>query len=398
MTKRKIVIVTEGFPYWAKENFLAGEISCLNDNFSFALLPLIMPKDRNLQLLPDNVQVLSPILKRNYFFRLLQGIFNLSPIRPFIIDFPNIFKDRKGSVKDNFIKWITTMVNSRALLASDQIRRLRKEPNTAIYLYWCNYPVKLFEKFPNRIFARVHGTEFAKITSDYIPMHIDKLSIADNTLYIPISIQAAEIIYNHTPVKYKINRLGVFPNQYQKDDNLPSIVRIVSVAYLIPKKRIHLIIEALKLVKDIEIEWIHFGDGPLWDDINNMSNRLSENIKVKLMGFVSNMDILKFYNENYVDLFINVSEIEGVPVSIMEALSFGIPVFATNVGGTREIVNNENGQIVASDFTSEELANFITNIRNYSSEKNFRKNALLMWEKRSNAEKNYKELIEILNS
>jgi len=45
-------------------------------------------------------------------------------------------------------------------------------------------------------------------------------------------------------------------------------------------------------------------------------------------------DVLNYYASNPVDVFINTSSSEGLPVSIMEAMSFGIPVIATNVGGT----------------------------------------------------------------
>jgi len=46
----------------------------------------------------------------------------------------------------------------------------------------------------------------------------------------------------------------------------------------------------------------------------------------------------------------NLSETEGIPVSIMEAQSAGVPILATNLGGTSEIVNNENGFLVEKDF------------------------------------------------
>jgi colanic acid/amylovoran biosynthesis glycosyltransferase len=68
------------------------------------------------------------------------------------------------------------------------------------------------------------------------------------------------------------------------------------------------------------------------------------------MGNVENSKILDFYSENYVDLFINFSEFEGVPVSIMEAQSAGIPVLATKVGGTSEIVSSDNGFLVEKHF------------------------------------------------
>lgn len=396
--RRKIVIVSEGFPYWPKENFLHGEIECLHNEFDLNLLPLVLPKGAALQELPANVKVLTPVLKRNYFLRLMQGVFNTAPVVPFLKDFKNIFKEKKGTVKQNFINWASTTVNSRALLASAQIQNLKKEPNTAIYLYWCNYPVDLFKNFPNRIFSRVHGTEFATVSSDYISMYGEKLSTADNVLYIPISNQAAEIISVTKPVKFAINRLGVFENTSQDQMGLePSKkIRIVSVAYLIGKKRISLIAEALMYIKDVEVEWIHFGDGPLADDIQKQITLLPRNITAKLMGFVKNSEILKFYRENYVDLFINVSEIEGVPVSIMEALSFGIPVFATDVGGSCEVVNAEDGYCASSNFNLAELSNFIVNIRQASKEKNLRQNAYKVWSEKSNAEKNYKQLADIL--
>ena len=64
-----------------------------------------------------------------------------------------------------------------------------------------------------------------------------------------------------------------------------------------------------------------------------------------------------FYKENPVDLFVNVSTTEGLPISIMEAISFGIPVLATNVGGTHEVViDGENGWLLDADITADELA------------------------------------------
>ena len=49
---------------------------------------------------------------------------------------------------------------------------------------------------------------------------------------------------------------------------------------------------------------------------------------------------------NDFDLFVNMSLSEGIPVSIMEAISFGIPIIATNVGGNAEIVNDETGVLI----------------------------------------------------
>jgi glycosyltransferase involved in cell wall biosynthesis len=88
------------------------------------------------------------------------------------------------------------------------------------------------------------------------------------------------------------------------------------------------------------------------DEISTLANnKLNSkyNISFQLMGNVKNEEIQKYYSLNQVDLFINVSEYEGIPISIMEAMAYGIPCLATNVGGVREIVNDDNGFLLNKD-------------------------------------------------
>ena len=66
---------------------------------------------------------------------------------------------------------------------------------------------------------------------------------------------------------------------------------------------------------------------------DNISS-LPSTISVKIMGRMKNKDIYSLYEKEKPDLFINLSSSEGIPVSIMEAMSFGIPVISTDVGGT----------------------------------------------------------------
>src|SRR5690606_35919751 len=84
------------------------------------------------------------------------------------------------------------------------------------------------------------------------------------------------------------------------------------------------------------IQWHHFGDGPQMSLLEREKSEISiKNLTITLHGRVENSKIYDFYRYNPVDLFINLSSSEGIPVSIMEAISCGIPVVATNVGGTK---------------------------------------------------------------
>ena len=67
-------------------------------------------------------------------------------------------------------------------------------------------------------------------------------------------------------------------------------------------------------------------------------------------------NVLKWFEENPADVFVNVSSSEGLPVSIMEAFSYGIPAIATAVGGMPEIVTEDCGVLLKPDFGPEELA------------------------------------------
>ena len=58
------------------------------------------------------------------------------------------------------------------------------------------------------------------------------------------------------------------------------------------------------------------------------------------MGHVPNSEVLEHYARSPASLFVNVSESEGVPVSIMEAMAHAIPALATNAGDTDRLVTH----------------------------------------------------------
>ena len=109
-----------------------------------------------------------------------------------------------------------------------------------------------------------------------------------------------------------------------------------------------------------------------------------------------NKKIYEFYEKEKPDLFINLSSSEGVPVSIMEAMSFGIPVIATDVGGTREIVNNKNGILLGANPLPREVAqkmdDFIS--LNQNDKRTKRRAAFETWKENYSAKSNYNEFID----
>ena len=166
---------------------------------------------------------------------------------------------------------------------------------------------------------------------------------------------------------------------------------IATCCALIPLKRMKLFAEAfyeLTMMID-DAKWICIGDGPEYQDIYDFANSKKILDKILFTGRLIHDDVIDIYKKNYVDLFCNVSIYEGVPVSIMEAQSFGIPVLATDVGGSAEIVNSDNGWLVDKNISSTELAKQMMECIKSSDLDRKRKRTRADWEKHSSAFVNY---------
>jgi len=144
------------------------------------------------------------------------------------------------------------------------------------------------------------------------------------------------------------------------------IFTIVTCSNLTANKRM---LELAKAIKEIDfpLQWIHFGEGEQRKDIETITSDLSAMKKIRMKGSTPNEEVRSYLKNNPVNLFINLSIVEGLPVSIMEALSVGIPIIATAVYGNPEIVTENTGLLLAPRFTTSEL---IAAIKSIQSNKN----------------------------
>lgn len=149
-----------------------------------------------------------------------------------------------------------------------------------------------------------------------------------------------------------------------------SVFTIVSCATVRNIKRIYLIPEILQQL-NFQVKWVHLGDENLAAPDPTKERYLKNKEAVKkyswinavFSGSLSNQQIFNFYKTNSINLFISVSETEGLPVSIMEAISFGIPVMATDVGGCKEICTAQTGMLIPKDFTIADAAKRIRDFK-----------------------------------
>lgn len=119
---------------------------------------------------------------------------------------------------------------------------------------------------------------------------------------------------------------------------------IVCVSELARHKRICEFIEKVSKTKNVKL--YIFGNGKERNRMIKMIKKLNIERKVRLLGTVKPDKLFRFYQSRKFDLFVLPSEIEGIPVSAMEAMAYSIPVAITKVGGSGELVNRQNGYIL----------------------------------------------------
>ena len=419
---------TDRFPYGKGEAFIENEVPFIAERFDRVyVIPTALTADISIQRdLPQSFIVLPPANTDNLYShgrpsRLHRLVWSLKYMLPW-------------SIKTFFVKAFWNEVFS--LLKSKQLRlnkveaviriiapTLRNEyhfgklfkdidyppdSNYYLYSYWFNnYPCS-FEKYTKikrnslkTIVARAHGIDLytERHSCNYIPLRKESFDALDHLVLI------SEDGYNYITKRYpaqkdkcSVSRLGT--QDYgigPACDREPFI--IASCSSVIPVKRVYRIVDALSMINDHRIHWIHFGAGQDFEKLRQYSEehlRKNGNISYDFKGQFLNKDLMSYYKTHSISLFLNVSESEGIPVSIMEAISFGIPVVATNVGGTSEAFRDKSDEaLLKIDFCDEDLVAQIK--RFYEMDASLyhekRSDARNLWEERFNGSYNYQKFL-----
>ncbi|GEA16570.1 colanic acid biosynthesis glycosyltransferase WcaL [Moorella sp. E308F] len=135
-------------------------------------------------------------------------------------------------------------------------------------------------------------------------------------------------------------------------------------ANLVPVKGHRFLIEACALLLETGIRdfrCLFIGDGPLEAEIRQQIAQLGLEEVVSLVGRLPHGELLRMYERGEVDAVVLPSivtgddEREGIPVALMEAMAYGIPVVSTNTGGIPELLSDGAG-IIVRDKDARQLA------------------------------------------
>ncbi len=404
MNFKQCIFFTDGYPYDIYfEQFIENEASYLSKGFDKVYVFPANIKDTQREY-PSNFEIVD-LNKLSNFSKI--NILKAIPFALITILVELYYAKHKIIYFKCFLKKLKLSINAKITSKTLNLwfnKNNFDTKNTIAYSYWTMHWMHVLhytkKQFPNlKVISRAH-TEMYEEIFDYLYADFNYTKYnASNEIYC-ISENAASCIKRDYPIikdRIKVAYLGTFDKGF-KENLQNNIFTILTCSTIHPRKQIHIIVEILSHI-DFEIKWIHFGsgEGEYLDNLNKSISLLNKNVTVELKGYTKNQLILDYYLNHKIDLFLNISTAEGLPVSLMEAASFGIPLLGTNIFGTPEVVGYTKGMLIDLEFNPKDVALLIKKYY-LSDSKIDRKEIRELWNKRFNAEKNYTSFINQINN
>jgi glycosyltransferase involved in cell wall biosynthesis len=379
---KNLLLATYEYPYGTRETYITDELPVLCARFnSVFILPSrslfnrgwMRRLDQNTarRQLPENCTLVLP--EQNQLQTLGGSLYwggrlwchTLSEVLPRLASLKGIQDFAKESVKSSLF-----------LTKFNHILKHQLGPDPSIdlaYSYWKTEPATAFSLLAKlspgkfRCVTRCHGGDLYYHLPNRPKRPFDPFVAKYCSLVAPVSQTGVDhlISYGFSSERLATHRLGIDLPSVVSQPSSDNIWRIVSCSHLIPMKRVDVIAETLARWER-PFQWTHFGDGPELERVKNIVARFSPLGSANLPGAKSRVEIFDFYQSNPVDLFISVSQSEGVPVSVMEALAHGIPILATDAGGTKELVDSQVGSLLPLQITPAILTQALTELLPFS--------------------------------
>ena len=140
--------------------------------------------------------------------------------------------------------------------------------------------------------------------------------------------------------KIEIINNGVFIPEENTNIFTNDQINITIVSRLVSHKNIKKIIRAISDLNDPLIYLNIIGDGPELNQLQKISLESNNKDNIIFHGKLNRDDINHIFLKS--DIYIQASNYEGLPHSLLEAMSYGIPVLCTPVGECKEILGNED--------------------------------------------------------
>ena len=211
--------------------------------------------------------------------------------------------------------------------------------------FMCWLP-KLFGK---RVIVTIHGLDhqrakWGKFARWYIMMgeknavrYADEIIVLSNDVkqYFKDKYNRETVIIPNGVNKPCIKQVNVIKDKYalEKDEY------ILFLGRLVPEKGIKYLIEAFKSIKTNKKLVIAGGSSDTNDFMNELKNMANEDQRIIFTGFIDGEILEELYSNAYV--YVLPSDLEGMPLSLLEAMSYGNCCLVSNISECKDVVEDK---------------------------------------------------------
>lgn len=379
-----LIVVTSSYPYGHGEAFFTPELQALAKRFDQVdLLPgRVTVADR--RVLPENVRALPPLVEG-------RGVDMLNALRvphTLVPAVSQLFYTRRSRVD------IANTARMRAAMAL-RLPELRARGYDLIYVYWGAPWTALLPQLRSLApcVERFHGTDLWGSSGGEAlrPGASDHFDLLERAYFVSevgrhLMLQATG---PEAESRCQVRYLGSADMGRIKPQPYEVGFSILSSAFLTRNKRLDRTAQIVRtLSKTRPVRWTHIGGGDL-AAIEDLRSQAGPHASVDFRGNVPHAEIAGIFREKRPNLLMSMSDSEGLAINVLEAMSAGVPVVSTDVGGMAEAVTDEVGLLVEKghfDDTEALAARILQAIRTGGTLAEARPRSV--WENRFDAESN----------
>lgn len=169
----------------------------------------------------------------------------------------------------------------------------------------------------------------------------------------PAKIIMRELLIHNHKSKIVVVSNGIDTNKFKAKVRPKTNFKILYVGRLSHEKNVDMVIKAFaKVAKEIpEAKMEVVGDGPVLKSLKNLTDKLKLKNKIVFHGSIAREKLANYYNR--CDVFATGSAMEVQPLTLLEAMSCGLPIVGVKRAGVAEMItNNVNGYLVSPSNSS----------------------------------------------
>lgn len=347
---KKIIYITSSFPFGKLEIWAANELnSLLEQGNEIIIIPRtgkgkVINEDA-LKFIPNVIDL--PFLNSAILLSLLKYV--LSKPKLFFKLLSDIFR-QSNNITD-FIKGIIVLPKSLFLLkmlTNQKVDHIHSysTSSTAIIAFILSSNLKVPWSYTLHTSSQLNNgfkrSYFFQANSASICRTISQRTANELSIFLGPDLSR----------KIRMVHLGVKTVKELKErtkTNAPFIISTPAV-FLEYKGHAYAIDAARELINMgiRDFKWFFYGSGPLLKVMQNKAYELNLDNHCFFPGNINHSELLNKYQDNEIDLVVLASissgfQTEGIPVSLMEAMSYAVPVIATDSGGTLELIGDGAG-------------------------------------------------------